>query len=92
MSEIPLVSIEPFAVRPKEGARLAGVGLTLFYRRLNDGTYESFLDGNNRLVVTASIREHQQEQLQAQRGTPRDAPSKRSGGPGRPRKRKAGKA
>ena len=33
----PVIDIEPFAVRPKEGARLAGVGLTEFYRRLNEG-------------------------------------------------------
>jgi hypothetical protein len=86
MSDKFLVQLQPFAVRPREGARLAGVGLTLFYKRLNDGTYQSFLDGNNRLVVTASILAHQQKQLKIQRGTPRNAPSVRGGGPGRPRK------
>jgi hypothetical protein len=65
----------PFAVRVKEGMRLAGCGLTDFYRRLNDGIYESFLDGYNRLVVVESILAHQRRQLEATRGTPRTKPS-----------------
>jgi hypothetical protein len=77
---------EPFAVRPKDGARLAGVGLTLFYERLNDGVYESFLDGTNRLVTVESIKRHQRQLLEAARGTPRENSSKRRGGPGRPKK------
>ena len=86
MSESSFIDIKPFAVRPKDGARLAGCGLTEFYRRLNDGLYETFLDGTHRLVTVESIRAHQQKQLVASRGTPRQRPSKRSGGPGRPKK------
>jgi hypothetical protein len=66
----------PFAVRVKEGMRLAGCGLTEFYRRLNEGFYESFLDGHNRLVVVESILAHQRRQLEKTRGTPRMKPSK----------------
>jgi hypothetical protein len=82
----PIVDIEPLAVRPKVGARLAGCGLTEFYKRLNEGLYESFLDGSARLVIVESIRAHQQRQLEASRGTPREKPSRRGGGPGRPQK------
>jgi hypothetical protein len=88
MSDKSLVSLLPFAVRPREGAKLAGCGLTDFYRRLNEGIYESFLDGRNRLVLVESIKRHQQQQFAVTRGTPRGKPSKRSGGPGRPRKDK----
>ena len=35
MSDENLVQIEPFAVRPKEAARLDGCGITEFYARLN---------------------------------------------------------
>jgi hypothetical protein len=86
MSNRTLVDIEPLAVRPKDGARLAGVGLTEFYRRLNAGLYDSFLDGTARLVTVESIRSHQEQLLKAAAGTPRESPSKRRGGPGRPRK------
>jgi len=82
----PCVDIEPFAVRPKDGARLAGCGETEFYKRLNAGRYESFLDGTARLVTVRSIRADQEKLLAASKGTPRDNPSKRRGGPGRPKK------
>ena len=81
-----LINLPIFAVRPKDGARLAGVGLREFYKRLNDGTYQSFLDGPNRLVVVESILSHQKQQLAATAGTPRERPSLRNGGPGRPKK------
>jgi hypothetical protein len=82
----PCVDIEPFAVRPKDGTRLAGCGETEFYKRLNSGRYESFLDGTSRLVTVRSIRADQEKLLAASKGTPRAQPSKRRGGPGRPRK------
>jgi hypothetical protein len=82
-----IVEISPFAVRPKDGARLAGCCLREFYNRLNDGIYETFLDGTARLVTVASILAHQKHQLAAARGTPRDNPSPRSGGGG-PNKRR----
>jgi len=82
----PAVNLEPFAVRPKDGARLAGVGLTTFYDRLNAGLYESFLDGSARLVTVESIKAHQRKQLEKTRGKPRENPSCRAGGPGRLKK------
>jgi hypothetical protein len=83
-----LVKLEPFAVRPRDGARLAGCGLTRFYQLLNAGAFETFLDGTCRFVTTASIRAHLEAQLAKTRGgeTPATSPSKRSGGPGRPPK------
>src|SRR5215831_935406 len=78
--------ITPFAVRPREGKLLAGCGETEFYKRLNAGRYESFLDGTSRLVTVASIIADQKRLLAATSGTPRDKPSKRRGGPGRPKK------
>jgi hypothetical protein len=83
-----IVDLQPFALRPKDGARLAGCGLTEFYKRLNSGRYQSFLDGANRLVIVESIRADQRK-LAATSGTPREHPSERSGGPGRPRKKAA---
>jgi hypothetical protein len=81
------LNIVPFAVRPKVGAALAGIGLTEFYRRLKDPSYGyvSFLDGTARFVTVESIRAHQQRQLEATGGTPQAKPSKRCGGPGRPK-------
>jgi len=81
-SNNPVVTLEPFAVRPREGARLAGVGLTKFYERLNEAAYESFLDGSSRLVTVESIKAFQRKQLAASRGAPVSKPSVR----GRPRK------
>jgi hypothetical protein len=86
MSDQPIVEIQPFAVRPKDAARLAGCGITQLYERLNTGVYESFLDGTARLVTVESIRAHQERQLAATRGTPHELRSKRRGGPGRPKK------
>jgi hypothetical protein len=86
MSHDPLVKLEPFAVRPKEGARLAGVGLTKFYEELNRGVYQTFTDGFLRFVVTQSIFDHQKRLAKEQQGTPAAMPSKRKGGPGRRRK------
>ena len=86
MNNKSTINLEPFAVRPRDGARLAACGLTEFYNRLNQGRYESFLDGANRLVVVESIKRDQQRQLAVARGTPLSSPSKRKGGPGRPRK------
>lgn len=68
-------AVEPFAVRPKEGARLAGISMATFYQRLNAGHYESFLDGNMRLVTVESIRSDQRRKLDAARGTPSSKPS-----------------
>jgi hypothetical protein len=82
-----LVNLLPFAVRPKEAAKLAGCGITVLYRRLNEGLYESFLDGQYRLVVVESILAHQRRQLEATRGTPRTKPLRAAPtGGGRPRK------
>ena len=86
MSDENLVQIEPFAVRPKEAARLDGCGITEFYARLNRGEYESYIDGTNRMVTVRSIRARQQRALAAsnQNGNKRA----RRAGPGRPKKKK----
>jgi len=78
----PIVDVEPFAVRPKDGARIAGCGLTELYKRLNSGRYESFLDGTSRMITVRSIHEDQKKLLAAAAGTPSDKPSSR----GRPKK------
>ena len=78
--------LEPFAVRAKLGAQLAGCSDTVFYKRLNEGRYETFLDGTNRMVTVRSIRADQEKLLAEAQGSPHDNPSKRRGGPGRPRK------
>ena len=80
----PVVELEPFAVRPKDGRRLAGCGETEFYKRMNEGRYETFLDGVSRLVTVRSIRAAQERLLAEARGAPRENPSKRHG-PGRRR-------
>jgi hypothetical protein len=86
MSDKSPVNLQPFAVRPKIGAQLAGCGLTEFYRRLNEGRYATFRDGVSRLVVVQSIQEDQERLLAEASGTPRENASKRRGGPGRPKK------
>jgi hypothetical protein len=72
---------EPFAVPPKAAARMENCGLTEFYRRLNSGEYESYLDGGKRLITVRSIRARQERLLKAASGSPRQNPSPR----GRPR-------
>ena len=69
--------IMPRYVRPKVGMALAGVKHSLFWQRLNDGTYRSFLDGTNRMVETQSIFDHQERLAKSQHGTPATKPSKR---------------
>jgi hypothetical protein len=83
-----LVNIEPYAVRPKVAARLAGVGLTEFYRRLNAGRYQTFRDGEARLVVVQSIRDDQRRLAAEHSGTPKENPAQPAG-PGRPKKGKS---
>jgi hypothetical protein len=73
--------IEPFAVTPKVAAKLESCGITEFYRRLNGGQYETYLDGGKRLITVRSIKARQQRLLSAANGTPRQNPSPR----GRPR-------
>jgi hypothetical protein len=76
--------ILPYAVRPKTGMALAGVGHSEFYKRINSGLYQSYLDGSSRFVVTESILAHQRRLAKEQSGTPATKPSKRH--PGRPKK------
>src|SRR5262249_25347505 len=85
-SNNPVVTVEPFAVRAREGARLAGKGLTKFYQDLNQGIYESYYDGPFRMVVDESIKGHQRQQFEVGRGTQRTKPASRKGGPGRQKK------
>jgi len=81
-----VVALTPFAVRPKEAARLAGCCLAVLYERLNGGVYQSFVDGRRRLVTVESIKAHQKK-LAATQGTPKTNPARpMKAGPGRPRK------
>jgi len=50
----PVVELEPFAVRPKDGRRLAGCGETEFYKRMNEGRYET---SYNTLLLLAFFEE-----------------------------------
>jgi hypothetical protein len=75
----PILNPLPYAVRPKLAQLLAGHGKHLLWQRLNDGTYQSFLDGTNRMIVTQSILDHQKRLAKEQRGTPATKPSKRRG-------------
>jgi hypothetical protein len=84
-----IAPVEPFALRPRVAAQLAGVGMTEFYRRLNAGDYETFLDGTARLVTVRSIKAHQERMLATGCGAPRDNKAARRGGPGRPKKKTA---
>lgn len=45
----------PIWVRPREAARLAGVGLTRLYELLNENAIESRKLGKARLISVASI-------------------------------------
>jgi hypothetical protein len=45
----------PIWVPPKEGTRLAGIGLTKFYELMNTGAIESRKVGNRRLASVTSI-------------------------------------
>jgi hypothetical protein len=74
-------AIEPFAVTPRVAAQMESCGITQFYKRLNAGEYESYLDGGKRLITVRSIRARRERLLAAAAGTPRDNPSPR----GRPR-------
>ena len=71
-----IVQLAPYAVRFKHAMGLAGVGKTELWKRLNAGIYQSFLDGNNRMVVTQSIFDHQRR-LAEKPSTPASKPSKR---------------
>jgi hypothetical protein len=73
-----LFDIEPFAVRAKIGAQLAGCCLAEFYKRLNAGEYETFLDGAARMITVRSIRARQERLLAETPGTPRERPSPRA--------------
>jgi hypothetical protein len=53
----------PILVRPREAARLAGVGLTRLYELLNADALESRKLGRARLVSVASIERLGQAQV-----------------------------
>jgi hypothetical protein len=72
--------LEPFAVRPKIAAQLAGCCITELYKRLNNNEYESFLDGAARLITVRSIRARHERLAANQPKT-----SKHPGRPGRPK-------
>ena len=76
----------PIAIPPKEVCRLLRYGPTRVYKMIRDRELESFIDGGSRRVLTTSVDAYVQRRLAASHGTPRENPSKRRGGPGRPRK------
>jgi len=79
-----LVQILPYAVRPKVGMKLAGVGSTEFQNRVNSGRYKSFLDGALRYVIVQSIIDDQKRLAEADKpAAPLGRGSRRRG---RPRK------
>jgi hypothetical protein len=88
MADKSTTIIEPFAVSPRQVARIDHCGLTEVYKRLNRGEYESFIDGSKRLITVRSIRARQERQLAAGAGTPRENPSSRA----RSQKKKSGVA
>ncbi|RMF08242.1 MAG: DNA-binding protein [Alphaproteobacteria bacterium] len=49
--------MNPLAVSPSEGARLAGVGRTKFYEALGRGEIASFKFGARRLIRVAAIED-----------------------------------
>jgi len=79
----PLIA-EPFALRPREAAKYAGVCLTEVYARLRDKTYEGYTDGGKRFVTLESIKRHQQKQFEASRSSTKPARELKAG-PGRPK-------
>jgi hypothetical protein len=48
-------SLKPYAVSPKEAARIENCGLTLIYDRLNAGEYDAVKDGKRTKILLASI-------------------------------------
>ena len=76
----------PIAIPPKEVCRLLRYGPTRIYKMIRDGELESFIDGGSRRVLTSSVDAYVERRLAASKGPPRENPSRRRGGPGRPRK------
>jgi hypothetical protein len=57
VSEPASAALEPFALSPKETARIENCGTTLVYDRLKRGEYTAVRDGKNRTKITMeSIR------------------------------------
>jgi len=75
-----IVSLEPFAVSPKETAQIENCSVTSIYERLHE--YETYLDGASRKITLRSIRARQQRKLAEAKDI------KRPAGPRRPRKTK----
>lgn len=83
MSDETVVTIEPFAVRPKTLAQLEDCCLAEIYKRLNAGEYETYLDGTARMITMRSVRARHERLTAVNRGTPQEKPGRK---PGRPRK------
>jgi len=84
MPDETVVTIEPFAVRPKTLAQIEDCSIAEIYKRLNGGQYESFLDGSSRLITMRSVRARQ-ERLAKAASQPGTKPSKAPNRPGRPK-------
>ena len=77
---VAVEALVPLAVPPKVAAQLLGYGLTHFYKLLNRGEIESFVDGGARRVLTASISAYIERKLKtanspARRGRPKTTTS-----------------
>jgi len=54
-ASVAVVPLKPFAVSPKEAARLENCGLTTVYERLNSGEYQAVKDGTRTKILVSSI-------------------------------------
>ena len=82
----PNESQRAIAIPPKEVGEQLRYGMTRIYKMIRDGELQSFIDGGSRRVLTSSVDAYVERRLAASKGPPRENPSKRRGGPGRPRK------
>jgi hypothetical protein len=51
-----VAQLEPFAISPRQAAKLEDCGLTLMYERLKRGEYEAVKDGTRTKIVLESIK------------------------------------
>ena len=52
-----VAAMQPLAVSPNEAARLIGIGRTMLYAALSDGTLASFKVGKRRLITVEAIKD-----------------------------------
>jgi hypothetical protein len=79
---VAVEALIPLAVPPKAAAQMLGFGLTHVYKLINCGELQSFVDGGARRILTASITDYVARKVEMGGSKP----SRREGGPGRPKK------